>query len=99
MKTWRRKLLHRHNSGTLVLSGTIMSLAGLENAKEVEIKVDNGILTVRPIAPGAITSIIGIDCFTWEDVEYVGRMMKEKGYVPGVNGPKAGTADGQEGEA
>lgn len=79
------------------LTGAMAKSCGVK-AGDVEIETDGKGFSVRMVAPNAIASIIGIDCFTWEDVEYVGRMMREKGYVPGVNGPKAGVPHGEESE-
>ena len=83
---------------TRVLHIPAEMLANGMDVEKVTIEAVPGGIMVRPVKGGVIATVAGIDCFTWEDVEYVGRMMREKGYVPGVNGPKTGGPQGEEAE-
>ena len=83
---------------TRVLHIPAEMLANGMDVEKVTIEAVPGGIMVRPAKGGVIATVAGIDCFTWEDVEYVGRMMREKGYVPGVNGPKAGSPQDDEDE-
>jgi antitoxin component of MazEF toxin-antitoxin module len=89
---WNRKIIHRNGSGTITLNRKMMEDAGWDNAESVSVEIVNGVVTMRPVRGRVLERVAGIDCFSWEDVEYVGRMMREKGYVPGVNEPKAAAA-------
>lgn len=95
---WNRKIIHRNGSGTITLNRKMMDDAGWDNAESVSVEIVNGVVTMRPVRGKVLERVAGIDCFSWADVEYVGRMMREKGYVPGVNGPKAGSPQGEESE-
>ena len=91
MKVWKRKILHRHNSGTVVLNGEIMAASGLDGVDAVEVSIVPGGVLIHPVKEGVWMTVAGIDCFTWEDVAWVGKCMHENGYVPdGKGGALAG---------
>lgn len=69
-------------------------LANGMDVEKVTIEAVPGGIMVRPAKGGVIATVAGVECFTWQDVEYVGKCMQELGYVPGVNGPKAGSPQG-----
>ena len=84
---WTRKILHRHNSGTITLSGPIMEACGLDGVNEVEVtQVDGGIL-IKPVKPvGGITFPIQIAerlCEDWNELQWMcgqmaGRQLAEQ---------------------
>lgn len=93
---WNRKIIHRNGSGTITLNRKMMEDAMWSGADSVSVEIGpGGVVTMRPVRGRVLERVAGIDCFSWEDVEYVGRMMREKGFVPGVNEPKADAAADQ----
>ena len=69
MKTWTRKVLHRHNSGTITLPGNIMSAADFSGVNEVEISISGDGILIRPVSSVLVT-ISGKPCYTWEEAAW-----------------------------
>lgn len=72
---WTRKILHRHNSGTITLSGPIMEACGFDKVSEVEVvQVDGGLL-LKPARPvGGITfpfQVAERSCQDWNELQYM----------------------------
>lgn len=88
-ETFKVKAYKKGNGVAIHLTGRVAESVGISGPCEIVLtKTANGVV-MKPMQGSVIATVIGIDCFSWEDVEYVGRMMREKGFVPGVNEPKA----------
>lgn len=88
------KAYKKGNGLAINIIGATSSALGM-SAGSYELSRDGDHLILKQARSDVLMTIAGIDCFTWQDVAWVGKCMHENGYVPdGKGGVLAGSVSG-----